>query len=85
MTNKTFPLRQGECPEGARGGMILTPVILPRPSATPSILEGEFVLQNYYPQLFHDNILNFSTLSKDSEKPIKDILYEQMTLCAQYK
>ena len=40
MGDQTLPLRQGECPEG-RGGMILPLVILPRPPATPSILEGE--------------------------------------------
>ena len=42
LEKELFPLylRQGECPEG-RGGMILPLVILPRPPATPSILEGE--------------------------------------------
>ncbi len=37
-----LPLRQGEYPEGARG----YDLILPRPTATPSILEGEFVFPN---------------------------------------
>ena len=42
LEKELFPLylRQGECLEG-RGGMILPLVILPRPPATPSILEGE--------------------------------------------
>ena len=37
-----LPLRLGEYPEGARG----YDLILPRPTATPSILEGEFVFPN---------------------------------------
>jgi len=41
----TLPLRQEECPEGARG-YDSVPVILPRPTATPSILEGKFVFTN---------------------------------------
>ena len=36
-TYQTLPLRQGESPAGARG----YDLILPRPTATPSILEGE--------------------------------------------